>query len=120
MNSTFRSRQDLNNAMVSRHADDLRRVCGMTSYARGREDGVDVHGVTLDEAPRALDILGLGDAIAVATLLPDNRRWLSRVVHYRVGDAVVARWQGGRDVLTLVRCPETAPAAYPYNRAVNA
>ena len=120
MNSTFRSRQDLNNAMVSRHADDLRRVCGMTSYARGRDEVVDVHGVTLDEAPRALDILGLGEASAVTTLLPDNRRWLSRVVHYHVGDTVVARWQGGRDVLTLLQCPDKAPAAFPYSRAASA
>lgn len=68
--------------MVAQRADDLRRICGVTRYWPGLGDNVELVGIALDRVPAALDILGMPDTQASATLMPNKRRWVCKVVHY--------------------------------------
>lgn len=115
--SSYRSRQDINIAAVSQSADDLRRLCAMTAFKRALDGAVGIRGLSAEHVPLALTLVGLSNATAVATLLPNDRRWLSRVVHYQIDGVEVARWQSGRDTLLVLRCPPTPLEAYPYARA---
>lgn len=110
--------QNHNNAVIARHAEDLRRLCGMTSYARALAEAVAVRGLGPETVPQALSLLGLPRVTATGTLLADGRGWVSRVVHYHDDRFEVARWLGGRELLLVLRCPRRRFA--PYELAATA
>ena len=106
------SMQNRNNATIARHAEDLRRLCGMTSYTRVLAEAVAIRGLAPATVPQALAILGLPRVTTTGTLLADGRGWVSRVVHYHEDGREVARWLAGRELLLVLCCPPRRFAAY--------